>query len=258
MLAAELGISGASVTRAEALLTLPEDVQAMVDDGRLAESAAYEISRLKDEDAMRELASMVVAGRMNRDQVTRGGAAESRQEERHAQGRAGGGQARRRVLLLRFSAGELTPETLLRAIDQIRSKLKELQKGEQKTCRHWPSCCGHRKHSPPCPCRSAGRAGHFTDQRSSMRRLWAADHPPHAGDGGGGALFNAVILGLRFEVYGIIALLGITYRLSRKRWHTSGAYGTARKIGAGELIAGQAARRAWPDPWPGGACDPAI
>ena len=37
-LAAELGISGASVTRAEALLTLPEDVQAMVDDGRLAES----------------------------------------------------------------------------------------------------------------------------------------------------------------------------------------------------------------------------
>ena len=60
VLAAELGISGASVTRAEALLTLPEDVQAMVDDGRLAESAAYELSRLKDEDAVRELASMVV------------------------------------------------------------------------------------------------------------------------------------------------------------------------------------------------------
>ena len=42
-LAAELGISGASVTRAEALLTLPEDVQAMVDDGRLAG-----IGRLRD------------------------------------------------------------------------------------------------------------------------------------------------------------------------------------------------------------------
>ena len=31
-----------------------------------------------------------------------------------------------------FSAGELTPDTLLKAIDQIRSKLKELQKGEHK------------------------------------------------------------------------------------------------------------------------------
>ncbi len=43
-LAVELGLSGASITRAEALLTLPGDVQAMVDDGRLTESAAYEIS----------------------------------------------------------------------------------------------------------------------------------------------------------------------------------------------------------------------
>ena len=44
-LAVELGLSGAWHPRAEALLTLPDDVQAMVDDGRLSESAAYEISR---------------------------------------------------------------------------------------------------------------------------------------------------------------------------------------------------------------------
>ena len=31
-----------------------------------------------------------------------------------------------------FAAGELTPETLLAAIEQIRSKLKELQKGDQR------------------------------------------------------------------------------------------------------------------------------
>ena len=68
-LAEELGISNASITRVESLLTLPEDVQAMVDDGRVPESAAYELSRLPDEQGQRELALAVASKRMNRDQV---------------------------------------------------------------------------------------------------------------------------------------------------------------------------------------------
>jgi ParB family chromosome partitioning protein len=68
-LAEELGISGASVTRAESLLTLPEDVQQLVDCGRLVESAAYEVSRLPDEESQRDMANLIVACRMNRDQV---------------------------------------------------------------------------------------------------------------------------------------------------------------------------------------------
>ena len=69
MLAKELGITGAEVTRGEALLTLPEEVQAMVDDGRIAESSAYEISRLPDEQSMIELAHAVASRKLNRNSV---------------------------------------------------------------------------------------------------------------------------------------------------------------------------------------------
>lgn len=68
-LAEELGLSGAAISRAEALLSLPEPIQAMVDDGRVPESVGYEISRLRDEPAQHELALAVAAGRLNRDQV---------------------------------------------------------------------------------------------------------------------------------------------------------------------------------------------
>lgn len=68
-LAEELGLSGASISRAEALLTLPEPILAFIDDGRVPESAAYEISRLTDVEGQHELASAVAAKRINRDQV---------------------------------------------------------------------------------------------------------------------------------------------------------------------------------------------
>jgi ParB family chromosome partitioning protein len=131
-LAAELGISGASVTRAEALLTLPDDVQAMVDDGRLTESAAYVLSRLRDEDAMREMAGMVVASRLNRDQVIE--AVRQKVGKKNVAPRTGRvtGKLDGVSFSFAFSAGELTPETLLRALDQIRSKLKELQRSDHK------------------------------------------------------------------------------------------------------------------------------
>jgi ParB family chromosome partitioning protein len=129
-LAAELGISGSTVTRAEALLTLPVEAQAMVDDGRLAESAAYEISRLKDADAMREMASMVVAGRLNRDQILE--AVRRKVGKKHVTPKAGrlAGKFDGVSFSFAFASGELTPETLLAAIDKIRSKLKELQRSE--------------------------------------------------------------------------------------------------------------------------------
>jgi ParB family transcriptional regulator, chromosome partitioning protein len=129
-LAAELGISGASVTRAEALLTLPDDVQAMVDDGRLAESAAYELSRLKDADAMRALAYQIVASRFTRDQVTE--AVRLKVGKKNVTPRAGKVSGKLEGVSFSFSAGELTPETLLKAVEQIRSRIKEWQKGDPK------------------------------------------------------------------------------------------------------------------------------
>jgi ParB family transcriptional regulator, chromosome partitioning protein len=131
-LAVELGISGASVTRAEALLALPADVQAMVDDGRLAESAAYELSRLKDEDTMRALAQQIVAARLNRDQVIE--AVRQTVGKKNVTPRTGRVTGKLEGVSFSFacSAGELTPETLLKAIDLLRSKLKELQRGDHK------------------------------------------------------------------------------------------------------------------------------
>jgi ParB family transcriptional regulator, chromosome partitioning protein len=129
-LAAELGIGGASVSRAEALLTLPEDVQAMVDDGRLPESVAYEISRLKDDDAMRALAVSAVAGRMNRDQVTE--AVRKKTGKKAVTPKAGRVTGKLEGVTFTFSGGQLTPDTLLRAIEHLRTKVRELQKSDHK------------------------------------------------------------------------------------------------------------------------------
>jgi ParB family transcriptional regulator, chromosome partitioning protein len=127
--AAQLGISGASVTRAESLLTLPEEVQAMVDDGRLAESAAHEISRLKDDDAMRDLANHIVALRLNRDQAIELCRRKSA-GDKATPVKAGRVSGKLEGVSFSFSfAGPLTPETLLKAVEQIRARLKELQKG---------------------------------------------------------------------------------------------------------------------------------
>jgi ParB family transcriptional regulator, chromosome partitioning protein len=68
-LAKEFGLSGAAITRAEALMTLPPDVQDMVDDGRLAESAAYEIHRLPEAEAQRGLALLAAGKKLSREQV---------------------------------------------------------------------------------------------------------------------------------------------------------------------------------------------
>jgi ParB family chromosome partitioning protein len=68
-LAAELGISGASMTRSEALLSLPADLLRMIDDGIVAASLGYEISRHPDPVAQQELARAVAAGQITRVQV---------------------------------------------------------------------------------------------------------------------------------------------------------------------------------------------
>ena len=104
----------------------------MVDDGRLAESAAYELSRLKDEDAMRELANLIVACRMNRDQVIE--AVRLKVGKKNVRPKAGRvtGKLDGVSFSFAFASGELTPETLLAAIEKIRSKLKELQRSDQR------------------------------------------------------------------------------------------------------------------------------
>jgi ParB family chromosome partitioning protein len=67
----EYGFTPASITRMEALLRLPPEIQAMVGNGpgQVPPSAAYEISRLDDPAAQMELAAAVAGRRLNRDAV---------------------------------------------------------------------------------------------------------------------------------------------------------------------------------------------
>lgn len=125
-LATELGISAAALTRAEALLSLPKAIQDFVDSGQVPESAAYEISRLPDEQAQQELAQAVVAGRMKRDAVAE--AVRSRVGKKNVAPKASrlschldGG------ISLTLSSGQpLDWETILATLDRIRREARKL------------------------------------------------------------------------------------------------------------------------------------
>jgi ParB family transcriptional regulator, chromosome partitioning protein len=125
-LASELGLSGASITRAEAVLSLPDDIQAMVDDGRVPESAGYEISRLPDAAGQRELAQAVAGKRISRDGVAERvrslvGRKNVRVKSSRLACRVEGG-----VSITVSSDGQpLTWDGLLSALDQLKKQAKK-------------------------------------------------------------------------------------------------------------------------------------
>ncbi|AMV40959.1 ParB/RepB/Spo0J family partition protein [Planctomyces sp. SH-PL62] len=62
-----LNVSKGAVSKALSLLRLPEDVQEQVEQGVISPSSGYEVSRLKDERAQRELAARIVGEGLKRD-----------------------------------------------------------------------------------------------------------------------------------------------------------------------------------------------
>ena len=68
-LAKELNITQSAVAKALATLTLPTEVQEMVDEGKLDQSKAYEVSRLADPVSQAEVAARVVSEGLTRDQT---------------------------------------------------------------------------------------------------------------------------------------------------------------------------------------------
>ena len=67
--AKELSIAQPQVVRALALLNLPGDVQDRVEEGALPPATAYEIGKLDDADAQRDLAAQVVAEKLTRSEA---------------------------------------------------------------------------------------------------------------------------------------------------------------------------------------------
>lgn len=66
-----LHISKGKVAKAMALLSLPEPVKDLVEQGTLAPHAAYEITRLEDADDQREVAERVVAQKLTAEEAAR-------------------------------------------------------------------------------------------------------------------------------------------------------------------------------------------
>ena len=126
-LSRELGISGSAVTRAESLLSLPDDIQTLVDSGSVAESTAYELSRMPDEAGMRELAQSVAAGRMNRQGVAE--AVQRTVGKKHVAPKASRLSCRLEgglSVTVSASAGPLTWDALLESLDRLRKEAKKL------------------------------------------------------------------------------------------------------------------------------------
>jgi type IV secretion system protein VirD4 len=71
-----------------------------------------------------------------------------------------------------------------------------------------------------------------------MRKLWAALIHLVLGIAVLALLADAVIVGLHYQSFGLIVLVGIAYRLCRRGWQVSGSYGTARLAGLNDLLAG--------------------
>lgn len=64
-----LNLSKGTVSKAMALLKLPPEIKAQVDEGLISPSAAYEVSRLDGETAQRELATRIVSDGLKRDET---------------------------------------------------------------------------------------------------------------------------------------------------------------------------------------------
>jgi ParB family chromosome partitioning protein len=68
-LAERLQVSPPTITRALALLDLPETIQASVDSGAIAPQTAYEISKIDDAEAQAEAAAQAASGTLRRDEM---------------------------------------------------------------------------------------------------------------------------------------------------------------------------------------------
>ncbi len=124
-LAEELGLSSATITRAEAILLLPDEIQEMIDRGQVPESVGYEISRLSDPVAQRDLARAVAEKRLSRDDVAQNvrnqiGPKRPRQKPVHLHFKSKNGS------LIHINGQEtMTLKTMIQALAELRQEARD-------------------------------------------------------------------------------------------------------------------------------------
>lgn len=126
-LAEEYGFSAASISKAEALLSLPPDVQELIGSGpgQIAPATGYEISRLPDEQSQRELAQAVISKHLPRHAVA--DAVQSKVGKKAVTPKAGRLSCKLDGVTLTVTSGEpLTWDHLLATLDQVRKQARKL------------------------------------------------------------------------------------------------------------------------------------
>ncbi len=121
-------ISPATISRAMALLNLPSEIQAMVENGQIPDSAAYELSRLPDEDQMLVLAHAVAAGRMTRDAVAEAVRGRIGRKARSQNASRLSCRTKLGVGVTFSSVDGLDFDRLLESIDELRKQIRSLMK----------------------------------------------------------------------------------------------------------------------------------
>jgi ParB family transcriptional regulator, chromosome partitioning protein len=132
-LAAALHVSNATVTKTLAVLNLPEDLQEKVARGQLSASAAYELAKVKDADAQRQLAEQAVAGQLYVDTRKAAKAAKTGGKGRGERRKPTNetfrlAEARVTVSSRRHIGDQGVLDSLLEAAEQVRKRLKEGQR----------------------------------------------------------------------------------------------------------------------------------
>jgi ParB family chromosome partitioning protein len=124
-LARELAIDHTGVIRALALLDLPEDVQASVEQGALPPATAYELSKVKDAGAQADLAARVVAEGLSRAETAE---AVHRAAGRSAKGKGRGPGRKKTSRVFRKAAGCTVTVENTRGVDEavIRAALADV------------------------------------------------------------------------------------------------------------------------------------
>ncbi len=69
-LSGELQVSQGAISKSLSLLTLPDDLQVQVDQGILPATTAYEVAKVEDRAAQRDVAQRIVAEKLTRDAAT--------------------------------------------------------------------------------------------------------------------------------------------------------------------------------------------
>jgi ParB family chromosome partitioning protein len=122
-IAESLHISPAMATKTTAMLVLPPDVQALIDEGRISPRHGYAFSHLSDETYIRELAELAAAGKLTALQAEE--AVQARAGKRQSKPRSGRVACKLGAASIAITGEALTVEGLLEALQTLLRRVRK-------------------------------------------------------------------------------------------------------------------------------------